>query len=371
MADQPEKSEKTEDPSDFKLSEAHKKGDVAKSQEVTTWFMLLGSAMLFSLLAPSATATIMGQLKVVMANADQYRLEGAGIQVLFNGLAGTVLVTALLPLGLMALFGVAANLIQHRPVWSADPLKPRISKISPLAGAKRIFSAQGMVNFAKGLLKLSAVAGVIFFVLWGERDRLDTLMTEDLALLMASFEALGIKVFIATLIIVTIVAIADFLFQKNQWWEKQKMTVKEVRDEHKNMEGDPKIKQKIRQIRSERSRKRMMTAVPDATVVITNPTHFAVALKYEPDMAAPVCVAKGADSLAFRIRTLAGESDVPIVENPPLARALYASVEVDETVPTEHFRAVAQVIGYVMQLKQKAAWRTGSAGKGGGGGSAS
>ena len=362
MADQPEKSEKTEDPSDHKLSEAHKKGDVAKSQEVTTWFMILGSAMLFSLMAPTAAATIARQLKVVMSNADQYQLEGAGIRVFFNGLAGTVLMTTLLPLGLMTLFGVAANLVQHKPVWSSDPLKPKISRLSPLEGAKRIFSTQGLVNFAKGLLKLSAVAAVIFFVMWGERDRLDTLMTQDLALVLASFQALGIKVFIATLIIVTVVAIADFLFQKNQWYDKQKMTVKEVRDEHKNMEGDPKIKQKIHQIRSEKSRQRMMAAVPDATVVITNPTHFAVALRYEEDMAAPVCVAKGADAVAFRIRTMAGEHDVPIVENPPLARALYASVEVDETVPAEHFRAVAQVIGYVMQLKQKAIWQTGSSG---------
>jgi len=177
--------------------------------------------------------------------------------------------------------------------------------------------------------------------------------------LMKDFQIIGIKVFIATLAIVTVVAIADFMFQKHKYWEKQKMTIKEVRDEHKNMEGDPQIKQKIRQIRAEKSRKRMMAAVPDATVVVTNPTHFAVALKYEKDIAAPICVAKGADAVALRIRTMAGENQVPIVENPPLARALFASVEIDQTVPAEHFRAVAQVIGYVMSLKQKASWRTG------------
>lgn len=357
MADQPDKSEKTEDPTDHKLQEAHKKGDVAKSQEVTTWFMILGSALMFSIMAPITTSNLMLQLKLLMANADQYELEGAGIRVLFDGLAGTVLTTILVPLGLMALFAVAANLVQHKPVWSFEPITPKISKISLFAGAKRMFSSQSLVNFAKGILKLSAVGGVMFVVMWAERDRLDTMMTIDPWLILGNFQALGIKVFVATLAIVTVVAISDFMYQKNQWWEKQKMTLKEVRDEHKNMEGDPKVKQKIRQLRAEKSRKRMMAQVPKATVVITNPTHFAVALQYEKDMNAPVCVAKGADAVAFRIRTLAGENDVPIVENPPLARALFASVEVDEVVPTEHFKAVAQVIGYVMQLKNKTSWR--------------
>ena len=358
MSDQPDKSEKTEDPTDHKLSEAHKKGDVAKSQEVTTWFMILASALMFSLMAPITSMNLMQQLKTILGSADQFELQGAGIRVFFNGIANTVLLTILLPLSLMALFAIAANLIQHKPVWSFDPIKPKFSKVSPLQGMKRIFSSQSLVNFAQGLLKLSAVGGVMFAVMWAERDKLDTMMSADIWLILADFQALGVKVFIATLSIITIIAIADYMYKKNQWWEKQKMTVKEIRDEHKNMEGDPQIKQKIRQIRAEKSRKRMMAAVPDAAVVITNPTHFAVALKYDQGMSAPVCVAKGADAMAFRIRTLAGENEVPIVENPPLARALYASVEVDDVVPAEHFRAVAQVIGYVMQLKEKASWKS-------------
>ncbi len=358
MADQPDKSEKTEEPTEHKLEEAHKKGDVAKSQEVTTWFMILASALMFSIMAPFVAINLMGQLKVIIGSADQFQMQGAGIRVLFDGLAGTVLVTILVPLALMALFAVAANLIQHKPVWSFEPIVPKFSKISPLAGAKRMFSSQSLVNFSKGVLNLSAVGGVIFIIMWAERDRLETMMTLDPWLILGNFQILGIKVFVATLAIVTIVAVSDFMYQRHQWWEKQKMTIKEVRDEHKSMEGDPQIKQKIRQIRSEKSRKRMMAAVPEATVVITNPPHFAVALKYDKDMNAPICVAKGADAVAFRIRTLAGENDVPIVENPPLARALFASVELDETVPTEHFRAVAQVIGYVMQLKNKSTWRS-------------
>ena len=153
----------------------------------------------------------------------------------------------------------------------------------------------------------------------------------------------------------TIVAIADFLYQRNRWWNRLKMTVQETRDEYKQQEGDPKVKGRVRQIRMERSRKRMMAAVPQATVVITNPTHFAVALRYEAGMAAPVCVAKGVDSLALRIRALAAEHVVRVMENPPLARALHATVEVDEEIPAEHYRAVAEVFGFVLRLRRRAA----------------
>ncbi len=357
MADEPDKSEKTEDPSQHKLDEAHKKGDVAKSQEVTTWFMILGSTLMFALAAPVTATNLMNQLGLIIANADQFDLEGGGLALLFDGLANTVLVTILVPLSFLALFAVAANLVQHKLVWSLDPVKPKLSKISLIKGSKRLFSMEALVNFAKGLLKLSIVGGVLFVALWSERDRLDTMMSEDPWLILETFQGLALKIFVATLAIVTIIAIADYLYQKNKWWEKQKMTIKEVRDEHKNMEGDPQIKARIRQLRADKSRKRMMASVPEATVVITNPTHFAVALKYDKQMAAPMCVAKGADAIALRIRLLAKDSDVPIVENPPLARALYASVEVDQSVPEEHFRAVAKVIGYVMQLKRKAAWK--------------
>jgi len=159
------------------------------------------------------------------------------------------------------------------------------------------------------------------------------------------------------LAVVTIIALADYVYQRNRWWNRLKMTVQEVRDEFKQMEGDPTIKGRIRAVRNERGRRRMMANVPDATVVITNPTHYAVALKYDRSMQAPVCLAKGADDVALKIREIAKANDVPIVENPPLARALFAAVEIDEAIPTEHFKAVAQVIGFVMRIKDKRSWR--------------
>jgi flagellar biosynthetic protein FlhB len=150
-----------------------------------------------------------------------------------------------------------------------------------------------------------------------------------------------------------IVAALDYLWQYREWYEKQKMSLRELKEEFKQTEGDPAIKAKIRQLRQARSRKRMMAAVPKSTVVITNPTHFAVALKYERGMAAPICVAKGVDAIALKMREVATNANVPVVENPPLARALHATVEIDQEIPPEHYKAVAEVIGYLMRLNRQ------------------
>ena len=355
--DAPDKSSKTEDPSQKKLEDAHKRGDVVKSQEVTTWFMLAGSGLMFALMAPPTSAALADSLRLMLANADQFELGGGAFGSFFGGLAGSILLVALLPLAALLLFGIAGNLVQHMPVLSLDPIKPKLSKISPVQGFKRLFSSEALVNFAKGLVKIAVVSGVLFFVLQPDLNRLETIITSDPSVILAQFQEMGLKIFGAVLAVVTIMAIGDYIYQRHRWWERQKMTVQETRDEYKQMEGDPKVKGRIRAIRNERSRKRMMASVPQATVVITNPTHYAVALKYDKSMPAPLCLAKGTDAVALRIRGIAEENDVPVIENPPLARALYASVEVDETIPTEHFQAVAQVIGFVMRLDSKKRWR--------------
>jgi flagellar biosynthetic protein FlhB len=197
----------------------------------------------------------------------------------------------------------------------------------------------------------------MFYAFWPERDRFETMITADPAILLAISQELVLKIFWASVAIMTVIAAADFAYQRNRWWNKHMMTLQEVRDEFKQMEGDPKIKGRIRQLRMERAKKRMMAKVPKATVVIANPTHYAVALKYDRGMAAPLCVAKGIDDIALRIRAIAEEHDVPVVENPPLARALYATVDLDKPIPTDQFKAVAQVIGYVMRLRGRRRWR--------------
>ena len=357
MSDEPDKSEKTEDPSQRKLEEARKKGDVAKSQELTTWFMTLGSTLLFATLAPMSASQLTGELRELMDHAGDIDLTGPGFGTFINSLAFGILSVSLVPLIFLAVFAIAGNLVQHAPLLSLDPITPKLNRISPLSGAKRLFSSDALVNFVKGLLKITIVSVALFVVIWPERDRLDTLISDDLSMLMPVFLEMALKVFGVAIAIITVIAAADYAYQRFKWWERHKMTVKEVKDEYKQMEGDPHVKQRIRQIRNEKARQRMMQSVPGATVVITNPTHYAVALKYDRGMAAPICVAKGMDAIALKIREIATGANVPIVENPPLARALYASVDIDHPIPTDHFKAVAEVIGYVMRLNAKRRWR--------------
>ena len=355
--DAPDQDSKTEDPSQRKLEEAHKKGDVAKSQEVTTWFMLVGTTIVFAGLAPWTAVQVSAPLQQILSNADRFDVNGSGFSSFFSGLGFSLIGAVLVPLAVLYVCGILANLVQHRPLFSAEPITPKLSKISPLAGAKRLFSADALVNFGKGLVKIAVVGVIVVMVVWPERDRLDTMMTADPVIILEEFQEIGVRVLTAVLLIVTFIAAADFFYTRHKWWKRQMMTVQETRDEYKQMEGDPHVKGRIRQLRQERARKRMMAAVPDSTVVVTNPTHYAVALKYDKAMAAPKCVAKGADAVALRIRTVAKENDVPIIENPPLARALFASVDVDEDIPAEHYKAVAEIIGFVMRLKHGQGWR--------------
>jgi flagellar biosynthetic protein FlhB len=266
----------------------------------------------------------------------------------------TVLATLGIPLLLLALAAIAGSAIQHRIVISAEPLKPSLSKISPAAGAARLFSKQALASFAKGLTKLTLIGAVIVALLWPHRQRLAGLVVIDPAVILPFTRSLVMQMLGTVVAILAIVAAADYLFQYRQWYERQKMSVREMKEEFRQAEGDPTVKGKLRQLRHSRMRKRIMAAVPKASVVITNPTHFAVALKYERGMNAPICVAKGVDLIARRIREIAKAHDIPVIENPPLARALHGTVEVDQEIPQEHYRAVAEIIGYLMRLRRLA-----------------
>jgi flagellar biosynthesis protein FlhB len=256
------------------------------------------------------------------------------------------------PILMLALAAIAGNMIQHRLVWSAEALTPKFSKISPASGFKRLFGKQAAVNFVKGLFKLIALGTVMTMILWPERHRLESLISADPAILLGLSSSMTVHLMGTVVAILALVAIADYLFQYRQWYQRLKMSLQEMKEEFKQSEGDPHVKGKIRQLRQQRMKKRMMAAVPKASVVITNPTHYSVALSYERGMAAPVCVAKGTDLIALKIREIARANDVPIVENVPLARSLYATVEIDDEIPVEHYHAVAEVIGYVMRLRQ-------------------
>jgi flagellar biosynthetic protein FlhB len=250
--------------------------------------------------------------------------------------------------------GLAANVVQNRPSFVLDRIKPDLSKLSPMKGLTRMFGTDGIVNVIKGIIKMGIVGMAIWTQLWPERDLLEAALTQSPAAIAGDMSHLLFRVLIATLACLIVIAGADYIWQYFQFMKRNRMSKQEVKDEYKQIEGDPHVKGKIKQIRMEKARIRMMASVPKATVVITNPTHYAVALRYESgETQAPICVAKGTDALALRIREVAKKHDVPIVENPPLARALYATMEIDDPIPNEHYKAVAQVIGYVMKLTGK------------------
>jgi flagellar biosynthetic protein FlhB len=352
MADDTDDTEKTEDPSQRRLDQALEQGDVVKSQEVNTWFVTAASALVLLSFSTAASIDVTAMLRNLLANAYQMPADGGGLTRLFAQLSLRTMAAVSLPILLLALAGICGNMVQHRLVWSLEGLMPKFSRVSPLAGIKRMFSAQAVVNLIKGLVKLAIIGSVFVALMWPQRHRFESMVMMPPELLLPLIKTMALQLFGAVVAILAIIAAADYLFQYQQWYKRQKMSLREIKQEYKQNEGDPKIKAKIRQLRQARSKKRMMAAVPKATVIITNPTHFAVALLYEPGMQAPICVAKGIDSLALKIREVAGAHDIPIVENPPLARTLHASIEIDQEVPAEHYKAVAEVIGYVMRLNR-------------------
>jgi len=352
MAEEQDNSEKTEDPTQKRLEEAVKRGDVVKSQEVSTWFVIAGATLVLIAFSGGMGSGLTTTMRGLIANAHDIRLEGPAMPQLFEKLGGELIAALAIPFLLLALAALGGNLIQHKLVWSIDVLMPKLSRISPASGFKRLFSVQALANLAKGLTKLVLVGGVLVTVMWPERSRIQNLVWTDLDAVLPLAKSLALKLMGTVVAIMAIVAASDYLFQYRQWYERQKMSLRELKEEFRQTEGDPKIRGKLKQLRQGRMRKRMMAAVPKAAVIITNPTHYSIALQYERGMPAPVCVAKGIDAVALKIREVANEHRIPIVENPPLARALHATVEVDQAIPPEHYKAVAEVIGYVMRLRR-------------------
>jgi flagellar biosynthetic protein FlhB len=341
--------DKTEEPTQKRLDEALKRGDVVKSQELSSFFVLMAGMAFVVVLSPSLGRTVTLALKAVLDHLAEISIDRGGLTGVYVEV-GKILAYGLgLPALLFVVAGIAGNMIQHRLVWSLDPITPKLERISPMSGLKRIFSPENLANFAKGLVKIVVVAAAIWIAIRPELRRFDTIIAAEPVSVMALTRALAIKMMLAVLIVMGVVAALDYLFMRQRWLKRMRMSRQELKEEFKQSEGNPEIKAKIRQLRQQRARRRMMAAVPKATVVVTNPTHFAVALLYEDGMGAPQCVAKGTDNVALKIREIATESDVPIVENPPLARALYASVDIDGFIPEEHYRAVAEVIAFVMK----------------------
>ncbi|WP_193371086.1 flagellar biosynthesis protein FlhB [Pelagibius marinus] len=353
MAGEDDDSQKTEDPTSKRLSDAREKGQVPRSQEVSHWFMMLALALVVGIFSPSLMSDIGALLRPFVEQPHMIVLDNGGLRDVLSGTALGILKAAAIPLAIILVAGLAAGTIQNGIIVTTEQIQPKLSNIGFKRGFKKMFSSRSLADFLKGVLKLTVVGVVVALIVWPDRDDVLVIPTMEVQSVLELVRTEAAKIIVGVLAVMTIIALADVMYQRFMHHKELRMTKQQIKDEHKQSEGDPLIKSRLRQIRVERARKRMMAAVPEADVVITNPTHYAVALKYDQrTMEAPRVVAKGVDNVALRIREVAEENDVAVVENPPVARALHASVDIDQEIPPEHYKAVAEIIGYVMRLKK-------------------
>jgi len=350
--DNQDDSQKTEEPTQRRLEQAREKGQVARSQEINHWFMILALTLLIALFGGTVMRGIMQSLIGFIEHPHAISLDAMQLREVLSTTAFDLLTVISLPLAVTFIAALAAGLVQNGFIVSTESLRPKLEKVSPLRGLKRLFSVRSLVDFIKGVVKITIVAAVVAVLLWPSFAAVPNVAALSAEQVLALLQTLATRTLIGVLSVMTVIAVLDFLFQKQQHMKQLRMSKQELKEEFKQSEGDPMIKARLRQIRTERARRRMMSSVPEADVVITNPTHYAIALKYDPQtMEAPRVVAKGMDSLALRMREIAEENGIPVVENPPLTRALYEVVDIDQEIPPEHYKAVAEVIGYVMRLK--------------------
>lgn len=352
MAEQDE-SQKTEEPTSKRLEDALNKGQVITSQEMKTFVLMIGVAASVSFGAGWFGQSLFEILVGFMSRAHEITQSESGLLGPITVLLRDVFFIMIFPFVIFIVFGVVSNTVQHPTKLTFEKLKPDLSKVSPMKGLKRYVSSQIVVEAVKTIAKLVFVTGIVLIIVWPERARLDTLMQVDVITTVIVMKEMAEKLLIGILIFLAVVATLDYTYQKWKYMKDLRMTKQEVKDERKQMDGDPLVKRKIARLRMERANQRMMANVPNSDVVVTNPTHFAVALAYKHgEMEVPRVLAKGVDTVALRIREVAEENGVAIVENPPLARALYATVDIDDEIPPEHYKTVAGVIGYVMKLKR-------------------
>ena len=358
MADDKDAASKTEDATPRRIEQAREKGDVVKTPDLPQLMSLAAAATVVALAGGWMSRNLGQALLPFLAQPESMSFaNGGGVDI-----ARRVTMAAALPVLTVLLVGTAAgvagHLVQTGLIFSPEKIMPDLKKISLTAGFKRVFGLDGVMQFFKSLVKVILTAALAWWVLQPHLKDLENLAAMDpLAMLPFAFDILRRLVF-AVAAFLLVIAGADWFWQRYRFLQRLKMTKEEIKEDFKNSEGDPHIKARQRQLRNERARRRMMQAVPGATVVVMNPTHYAVALKYDADeTGAPMCVAKGLDTLALKIREIAEQAGVPIIEDPPLARALYAAVEIDEMIPPAHYEAVAKIIGFILAAGRRVAAR--------------
>ncbi len=355
MSDDQDPDSKTEEPTEKRLSQARDEGQWAVSQELKHLAVLFAGTLIVAWFSPWMATRLQGML--IPAIEAPHLIRVTTVEELQTLMGEWSLGLFLIMAGPWALLLVAifsTSQLQQGWMMVTKNLKPDLKKLNPLQGFKRIFSPKSVIELVKSVAKIIVVGGVGAMVIIPRLDDMPALIGMELGPIALYIHDAVTQLLLWSLAPIALIAAADYFYQRHTFMKNMRMAKFEVKDEHKQAEGDPLVKGKIRSLRMQKARQRMMAAVPTADVVVTNPTHFAVALKYDQEtMQAPVLVAKGVDALAKRIREEADKHEVPIVENPPLARALYATVDLDREIPPEHYKAVAEVIGYVMRLKGK------------------
>ena len=345
--------DKTEKPTPKKMDDARKKGQVAKSKELSSALTLVGATIVIAALSGYILSTCKEFMNLFLGSYLNYSVsEGSVKTVLIKSLIYIFMI--FLPVGFLSMvFGVIGNIMQVGFMNTTEPLKPKLSKINPINGFKRMFSLRALVDLVKNLAIVSVIGYIGYSYLRDNYFQIINLGNLKYAAIIDEMAALIKAIFMKVTIALIIIGVTDFVYQKFQHTKDLKMTKQEIKDEFKEQEGDPQIKGKRRQKQREMSMKRMMQAVPDATVVITNPTHIAVALKYEENSGdAPRVVAKGSDNIALKIKETAIENKVPIIENKPLARLMFKVVELDKEIPVDLYKAVAEILVVVMKMKK-------------------
>ncbi len=352
----PEQDEKTEPATEKRREESREKGQVVKSREVTSVAVLLAGIVYFSYFSDHLGNSLMELTRYFFTEAAARKETAEDLfQVIKN--AGTGVVWTLFPLlGFVIVFSLASQIFQFGLLFSPKALTPKFNKLNPIEGAKRLLGKQGWMDLFKSIAKISLVGYVGYTTIVESWTYIPHFSQMHVAAFLSEFMGIGLKIAIRCAAILVFIAGIDYAFQKFSHEQGLKMTKDEVKQEYKQREGDPMVKGRIRQVQREMSRKRMMSSVPEADVVITNPTHFAVAIKYDrEEMEAPVLVAKGRGFIAQKVRELAEANNVPIVENKFLARGLYKTVQIGQIIPEEFYKTVAEVLAYVYTLKNKAA----------------
>ena len=353
MAEEQDRESKTEEPTQKRISDALEKGNIPRSREASMFASLLGILIVVGFFVGPGAGPLAGRMALLLDNPGDFRLESGadaiGLMMAFGMQAGLFLLPMIV---VLAVAGFAASFFQNAPRVTTEQIRPKFSRISPAGGWKRIFGSQGQVEFLKSMFKFVAVGAVVAMMLNGERAPVIDSMFTDPAAVPALILSLTVRLVSVVCVTIVVMVAADIVWSRLRWHRDLRMTRQELKDEMKQAQGDPLVRARLRSLARDRARRSMIAAVPKATVVIANPTHFAIALRYDrKEGGAPKVLAKGADLVALRIREIATSHGVPIVEDKPLARALYDAVEVDQMIPPEFYRAVAKIL-YFLYARQ-------------------